>query len=306
MFAIIGIVLVFGAVVGGFLMEHGKMPVLLQPAELLIIGGAAIGTLLAANPVPLIIKIGKSLMGILGGSRFTAAFYLESLKMLSDIFQFARKAGMAKLEEDIENPGKSTVFSKFPKLVEDHHVLYFICDTLRTAVSGVVAPHDLDALIEADIDIHHHANAAPVRALATVADALPGLGIVAAVLGIVITMGALGGPPAEIGQKVAAARVGTFLGILLSYGLVAPLAANLEKMIDAESQYYQMLRAGLMAFAKGMAPMISVEFARRAIPHDLRPTFQEMEATVKGRKAGAASEATGAPITKEALGAKAA
>jgi len=284
MFAIIGIVLVFGAVVGGFLMEHGKMPVLLQPAELLIIGGAAIGTLLAANPVPLIIKIFKSLAGIIGGSRFTAACYLDSLKMLSDIFLFARKAGMAKLEEDIENPGKSAVFSKFPKLVADHHVLYFICDTLRTAVAGVVAPHDLDALIEADIDIHHHASSAPVRALATVADALPGLGIVAAVLGIVITMGALGGPPAEIGQKVAAALVGTFLGILLSYGLVAPLAANLEKMIDAESQYYQMLRAGLMAFAKGMAPMISVEFARRAIPHDMRPTFQVMEATCKGRK----------------------
>jgi chemotaxis protein MotA len=304
MFAIIGIVLVFGAVVGGFLMEHGKMPVLLQPAELLIIGGAAIGTLLAANPLPLIIKIFKSLTGIIGGSRFTAAFYLDSLKMLSDIFQFARKAGMAKLEEEIENPGKSTVFSKFPKLIADRHVLYFICDTLRTAVAGVVAPHDLDALIEADIDIHHHESSAPVRALATVADALPGLGIVAAVLGIVITMGALGGPPAEIGQKVAAALVGTFLGILLSYGLVAPLAANLEKMIDAESQYYQMLRAGLMAFAKGMAPMISVEFARRAIPHDLRPTFQDMEATVKGRKP--AADAKGAPASNDAVAAKAA
>jgi chemotaxis protein MotA len=195
MFAILGIVLVFGSVIGGFLMEHGKLPVLAQPAELIIIGGSALGTLLAANPLPLIIKIFKSLAGIIGGSRFSAAFYLESLKMLSDIFQFARKSGMAKLEEDIENPGKSAVFSKYPKLVNDHHVLYFICDTLRTAVSGVVAPHDLDTLVETDIDIHHHASTAPVRALSTVADALPGLGIVAAVLGIVITMGALGGPP---------------------------------------------------------------------------------------------------------------
>src|ERR1700733_12260897 len=156
MFSIIGILLVFGAVIGGFLMEHGKLPVLAQPAELIIIGGSALGTLLSANPLPLVIKIFKSLMGIIGGSRFTASFYLESLKMLSDIFQFARKSGMAKLEEDIENPGKSTVFSKYPKLVADHHVLYFICDTLRTAVAGVVAPHDLDALIEADIDINHH------------------------------------------------------------------------------------------------------------------------------------------------------
>ncbi len=283
MFSIIGIVLVFGAVIGGFLMEKGKMPVLVQPAELLIIGGAAIGTLLAANPLPLIIKIFKSLLGILGGSRFTSAFYLESIKMLSDIFQFARKSGMAKLEEDIENPEKSALFSKYPKLVKDHHILHFVCDTLRTSVAGVVAPHDLDALVEDDIEIHHHASSAPVRALITVADALPGLGIVAAVLGIVITMGALGGPPEQIGEKVAAALVGTFLGILLSYGVVGPLAANLEKSIDAESEYYQMLRAGLMAFAKGMAPMIAVEFARRAIPHDMRPTFKEMEATCKGR-----------------------
>lgn len=289
MFSIIGIVVVFGAVIGGFLMEKGKMPVLVQPAELLIIGGSAVGTLLAANPLPLIIKIFKSLLGVIGGSRFTSAFYLETIKMLFDIFQFARKSGMAKLEEDVENPEKSALFSKYPALMKDHHILDFVCDTLRTSVAGVVAPHDLDALVEADIDIHHHASSAPVRSLTTVADALPGLGIVAAVLGIVITMGALGGPPEQIGEKVAAALVGTFLGILLSYGVVGPLAANLEKMIDAESEYYQVLRAGLMAFAKGMAPMIAVEFARRAIPHDMRPTFKDMEATCKGKGAAAAA-----------------
>jgi chemotaxis protein MotA len=288
MFSIIGIVLVFGAVVGGFLMEHGKLLVLIQPAELLIIGGSALGTLLAANPLPLIIKIFKSVLTVISGGRFTAALYLETLKMLSDIFQFARKSGMAKLEEDIEAPEKSAVFSKYPNLIKDHQVLYFICDTLRTAVAGVVAPHDLDALVEADIEIHHHESCATVRALGTVADALPGLGIVAAVLGIVITMGALGGPPEQIGEKVASALVGTFLGILLSYGLVSPLAANLEKIVDAESQYYQMLRAGLMAFAKGMAPMIAVECARRAIPHDMRPTFQNMEKACKGGPTAAA------------------
>lgn len=299
MIAIIGILMVFGAVIGGFLMEHGKLPVLAQPAELLIIGGAAFGTLLAANPLPLVIRIFKGLASVVGGSRFTTAFYLESLKMLSDIFQFARKSGMAKLEEDIENPSKSALFSRYPKLVKDHHALFFICDTLRTAVAGVVAPHDLDALVESDIEIHHNSISAPVRSLTTVADALPGLGIVAAVLGIVITMGALGGPPGEIGHKVAAALVGTFLGILLSYGMVGPLAANLEKIVDAESQYYQVLRAGLMAFAKGMAPIIAVEFARRAVPSELRPTFQEMEATCKGRKAAA-------PDGKAAQAAKAA
>jgi len=282
MFAIIGIVLVFGAILGGFLMEHGKLMVLVQPAELVIIGGSALGTLLVANPLPLVLKVFRSLLSVIGGSRFTQAFYLESLKMLYEIFQLARKSGMAKLEEEVENPKKSAVFSKYPKLTSDHHVLHFICDTLRTAASGVVLPHDLDALLENDVEVHHQQSSAPVRALSTVADALPGLGIVAAVLGVTITMSALGGPPEEIGHKVAAALVGTFLGILLCYGVAAPLAANLEKTVEAESQYYQVLRAGLMAFAKGMAPIIAVEFARRAIPHDLRPVFTEMEKSCKG------------------------
>ncbi len=289
MFAIIGIVVVFGAIMGGFLMEKGPVAVLMQPSEMVIIGGAAMGTLLIANPLPLVIRIFKSVLGIIGGSKYNKAFYMEGLKMLSDIFTFARKSGMAKLEEDIENPDKSAVFSKYPKLVKDHHMLHFICDTLRTAVAGVVAPHDLDDMIEKDIDIHHAEAVAPARALAVVSDALPGLGIVAAVLGVVITMGALGGPPEEIGKKVAAALVGTFLGILLSYGVVSPIAANLEKTVDAEGQFYQMLRAGLMAFAKGMAPMIAVEFSRRAVPHEMRPGFKEMEAACKGGAAAPAA-----------------
>ncbi len=282
MFSIIGILLVFGAVIGGFLMEKGKLMVLVQPSELLIIGGAAIGTVLVANPLPVIIKIIKSVLGVLAGNPYTKAYYLESLKMLNDIFQFARKSGTAKLEEDVENPEKSATFSKYPKMLKDHHMLHFVCDTLRLSVSGVVASHDLDAILENDIDVHHHEQMTPVKALSTVADALPGLGIVAAVLGVVITMGALSGPPSEIGEKVGAALVGTFLGILLSYGVVAPIAGSIEKIVDASSQFYQVLRAGLMAFAKGMAPSIAVEFARRAIPHDVRPTFKEMEAACKG------------------------
>jgi chemotaxis protein MotA len=281
MFAIIGIVLVFASVIGGFLMEKGKLLVLVQPSELIIIGGAAIGTMLVANPLPVLMKIGKSVLSVMAGNPYTKAYYLESLKMLNDIFQFARKSGMAKLEEDVENPEKSATFSKYPKMLKDHHMLHFICDTLRMSVSGVVAAHDLDAILENDIDVHHHEEMIPVRALATVADALPGLGIVAAVLGVVITMGALSGPPEEIGQKVGAALVGTFLGILLSYGVVAPTAANIEKIIDASTQFHQVLRAGLMAFAKGMAPSIAVEFARRAIPHEVRPTFKEMEAVCR-------------------------
>ncbi|MDP9171242.1 MAG: flagellar motor stator protein MotA [Acidobacteriota bacterium] len=294
MFAIIGIVIVFGAIVGGFLMEKGLLSVLVQPAELVIIGGAALGTILIANPLPLVIKIFKCLLGVLSGSKFTRDFYLEALKLLSDIFTFARKSGMAKLEEDVENPEKSAVFSKYPKLIKDHHMLHFVCDTLRTSASGVVAPHDLDLMLENDIDLHHHEALAPTKALSVVSDALPGLGIVAAVLGVVNTMGSLGGPPEEIGKKVASALVGTFLGILLCYGVVSPIAANLEKTVDAEGQFYQMLRAGLMAFAKGMAPMIAVEFARRAIPNELRPTFKNMEAACKGGAPAAAAAAKAA------------
>ncbi len=285
MFSIIGIVVVFLSIIGGFLMEKGKLLVLMQPSELLIIVGAALGTLVIANPLPLVMRIFKSLIGVLGGNRYKKGFYLESLRMLNDIFAFARKNGVAKLEEDVEHPEKSSVLSKYPSLVKDHHLLHFVCDTLRTAVSGVVPPHDLDALVEQDIETHHHEISAPARSLSSVSDALPGLGIVAAVLGVVNTMGSLGGPPEAVGEKVAAALVGTFLGILLCYGVVSPLAASIEKNNDAESQYYQMLRAGLMAFAKGMAPMIAVEFARRAVPPEMRPTFHEMEAACKSAPA---------------------
>ena len=283
MFAIIGIFVVIGSIVGGFLMEKGNLAVLVQPAELVIIAGASIGTLLIANPVPVVIKVFTCVLQVMTGDPYTKPYYLDALKMMHDIFQFARKSGMAKLEEEIEKPDKSTVFAKYPKIVKDHHVLHFICDTLRTAVAGVVPPHDLDDMLEKDIEIHHHAKTMPIKALATVADALPGLGIVAAVLGVVITMGALGGPPEEIGHKVAAALVGTFLGILLSYGFVSPLAANLEKVAESEGAFYQSTRAGLMAFARGMAPLIAVEFGRRAIPHAMRPSFQEMEAACKGK-----------------------
>lgn len=195
MFVIVGIVVVLGAVVGGYLMEHGNLKVLLQPAELVIIAGAAAGTLLIANPLPVVIRICKGVLGALSGSKLTAAFYLETLQMLNDIFQFARKNGMAKLEEEIETPEKSEIFAKYPKIAKDHHVIDFLCDTLRTSLSGVVPPFELDQLMEIDLEVHHHEAAIPATSLTTVADALPGLGIVAAVLGIVITMGSLGGPP---------------------------------------------------------------------------------------------------------------
>jgi chemotaxis protein MotA len=282
MFAIIGMVVVVGAVVGGYLMEHGNLKVLMQPAELVIIGGAAVGTLLIANPLSTVMKILTGLIGILKGGLYTKEFYLETLKMLNELFNRARKNGMVKLEEDVDAPDKSEIFKKYPKFLHNHHAVHFVCDTIRMAITGGVQPFDLDQMMEMDMEVHHHQAAQPISALNTVADALPGLGIVAAVLGVVITMGSLGGPPEEIGHKVGAALVGTFLGILLCYGFLGPLASNLQKINDAEGDYYRCLRQGVIGFIKGSAPILAVEFARRSIPGDLRPTFKELEAACRG------------------------
>ena len=286
MFAIIGIVVVIGAILGGFLMEKGPIMVLMQPAELLIILGSAIGTALIANPLPVLIRLLKGLMGVISGSKFTQPFYLESLKMMSDLFQFARKNGLPKLEADMDAPEKSAVFSKYPKFLADHHAVAFVCDTLRMFISAGADPFDLDQMMELDMEVHHREAARPTTALASVADALPGLGIVAAVLGIAITMGAIGGPPEEIGKKVAAALVGTFLGILMCYGFVGPIAANLTSMGEEEGQYYHFLRVAVLAFIKGASPMTAVEFARRSVPSSVRPNFKELEAACRGSKSG--------------------
>ncbi|MBL0159241.1 MAG: flagellar motor stator protein MotA [Bryobacterales bacterium] len=289
MFVIIGFVVVIGAIVGGYLMEHGNLMVLMQPAELVIIGGAGLGTLLIANPLHILIDVLKGMIGTLKGSPFTKPFYVEQLRMLNDIFVYARKNGMAKLEADLDEPDKSQLFGKYPKFLKDHHALHFFCDTVRMSISGGVAPFELDQLMELDLDVQHHGHAESASALTTVADALPGIGIVACVLGIVITMGALGGPPEEIGHKVAAALVGTFLGILLCYGFLSPLASNMSKIGEAHGQYMQFLRIGVLAFVKGTAPSLAVEFARRGIPLHIRPSFKETEAAIKGGGAAPAA-----------------
>ncbi|HEX4773209.1 MAG TPA: flagellar motor stator protein MotA [Bryobacteraceae bacterium] len=294
MFAIIGIVIVIGAILGGYLMEKGPLLVLLQPSELLIIGGAAIGTLLIANPLGTVISLLKGMAGLISGSKYTQAYYLEGLKMLNDLFMFARKAGLPKLEGDIDDPEKSAVFTKYPKFLADHHAVAFVCDTLRMFISAGVDPFDLDQMMDLDLEVHHHEAGEPTAALTSMADSLPGLGIVAAVLGIVITMGALGGPPEEIGHKVASSLVGTFLGILLCYGFVGPIAANLTKVSEAQSRYYQFLRVGILAFMKGSSPITAVEFARRSIPSHLRPSFKEMEGACRGEKGAATAPAAAA------------
>jgi len=288
MFVIIGIVVVFGAVVGGYLMEHGNLRVLLQPAELLIIGGAGIGTVLVANPLHILKKIAGGVAGVFGGSKFSKERYVELLKTMYDFLNKGRKEGLVSLETDVEEPDKSPILSKNALFVKDHHIRDFFCDSMRMAISGT-EPFELDQVIDLDLEVHHHDSAQPSASLTTMADSLPGLGIVAAVLGVVITMGALGGPPEEIGHKVAAALVGTFLGILLCYGLVGPLAANMAKAAEEESAYLQVIRVVMIAFLKGTAPIMAVEFGRRAIPGHVRPSFQDVEKTCRGGGAAAAS-----------------
>lgn len=287
MFVIIGIVVVFGAVIGGYLMEHGNLKVLVQPAELVVLGGAALGTLLIANPLHVLKAVFGGIMGTLGGSKYDKTKYLETLKMMFELLGRARKEGLMALESDSDAPDKSPVFSKYPKFLKDHHALHFVCDTIRMASGGGVEAFDVDQMMEMDMDIRHHESGIVVAALSTVADALPGLGIVAAVLGVIITMGALGGPPEEIGHKVAAALVGTFLGILLCYGVIGPVAGNMTKATDAEHSYYQALRAVIVAFMKGSPPSLAVEYGRRSIPGDVRPSFQETEKYIKGGGAAA-------------------
>jgi len=284
MFVIIGIVVVLIAVLGGFAIEGGPFLVLMQYAEFLIIIGASAGALLISTPGKLLGKIFKTILGAFKGKSANSESYLSLLKLLYELFQVGQKEGVIGLEQHVEDPGKSKVFKKYPGLTEDKRLIHFITDTMRLLVVGGAEPFDLEGLMDADIETHHQESAKPGMILQKIGDSMPGLGIVAAVLGIVITMQAIDGPPQEIGHKVASALVGTFLGVLLSYGFVQPLATNLDISAEEESRMFEAIKAGVVAFAKGMQPLIAVEFARRTIFHDHRPSFQEMEKALRNTK----------------------
>jgi len=282
---VLGIAVVLASVVGGFLLERGHLAVLFQPAEFLIIGGAAVGSVLVSTPLGVLKAMVRDVKMIFQ-SGYTQVRYLNLLLMLYELFTIGKRDGVLGLETHMEKPEQSTLFKRYPDFLNDHHAVSFLSDTMKVVITGAVGTQDLEALMDADLDTHHEEKAKPAQSLSKVGDALPGLGIVAAVLGVVITMGAIDGPPEEIGHKVGAALVGTFLGILLSYGLVQPLASNIEHRNAEAARYYACMREGIMAFNKGVSPAIAVEFARRNIYTEVRPSFQAIEAACRKVKSG--------------------
>jgi chemotaxis protein MotA len=281
MFVIIGIVIVMGCVIGGFLMIDGPLGVLIQPSEFVVIFGAVIGATIAANPLKFLMRLSSSLMLALKGSPYNKKTYFELLQMQYDIFVNSKKGGLLSIEEDVNSPMSSSIFTKYPTFVSNHHAVDFFCDAMKMLVNGACSPEELEIMLESDIETHHEEGAIVPGLLQRASDALPGLGIVAAVLGIVVTMQHLDGPPEELGHHVGAALVGTFLGLLLSYGFLAPIAANIENLAMDEGKYYNCMKAGIVAFSNGAAPMTAVEFARKTIFSFDRPPTHELEPTLK-------------------------
>ena len=281
---IIGIVVVLGGVLGGFAVHGGHLGALWQPSELVIIGGAALGALIIANPMRVTKKVFGGFGALLKGSRYKKDHYLALFGVMYDLMSIARKEGMMGLERVIEDPSQHELFKKRPLVLDDHHAVEFIQDYLRLIISGDMDRFQLEALMDLEIETHHHDGEEPALAMSKVSDAMPGFGIVAAVLGIVNTMGSLGGPPEEIGHKVAAALVGTFLGILLAYGLLGPMSCAMERLARDETQFYTTMKTCIMGLLNGHPPQVAIEFGRKSTPGELRPSFKDLEAQLRGKK----------------------
>lgn len=285
MFIIIGLVIVFSAVIGGYVMHHGEIAVLIQVNEFIIIGGAGLGAMITANPPSVLKATLVQTLALIKPNPYGAKSYAELLQVLYEIFQKARKDGLVGLESHIENPETSDIFTKYPSFMASHHAVSLLCDTLKVLLTGTVEDHNLAEILDVDLEKHHHEAMLVPHAVTTVGDAMPGFGIVAAVLGVIITMGSIGGAASEIGEKVAAALVGTFLGILLAYGVFGPIAKAMESRIHSEHDYMLCIRTALLSFARGDAPMTAVEFSRRNIePHE-RPSFAELEELTRKKAA---------------------
>ncbi len=274
---IAGTLVVFLCVFGGYMAGGGHMDVLWQPFEFLIIFGAGIGAFIIGNPGSVLQGTLKAFGKLLKGSRYKKASYLELLSLLYAVFKLAKSKGMLALESHVEKPHESTLFHQFPIFAADHHAVEFLCDYLRLMTLGTENPHEIEALLDEEIETHHHETGLISGAVQGLADGLPALGIVAAVLGVIHTMGSITEPPAVLGHLIGGALVGTFMGVFVAYGFVGPMASSLKNTFEAEGKYFQCIKAGLLAHLQGYAPAVSVEFARKALLSDVPPDFYEVE-----------------------------
>ena len=286
MFVIVGFLISMACIFGVYIMHGGNIGVILKalPFEMTTIFGAAIGAFLINNQMKVVKATLKGFGQCFKGSQYTKARYMELLALQYDILQKARKEGLMAIEQDVENPDQSPLFKKYPTVGSDHHVTEFITDYLRMMVSGNLNAHEIESLMDAEIETHHQEAHAPVAAIARLAGALPAFGIVAAVLGVVNTMGSVGQPPAVLGGMIGSALVGTFLGILLAYGVFEPLGGLLEQKTEEASKEYTCIKTTLLASMQGYAPSTAIEFGRKVLFSDVRPSFSELEGHVKGKK----------------------
>ncbi|WP_045762037.1 flagellar motor stator protein MotA [Xanthomonas albilineans] len=281
MLIIVGLIVVLVSVAGGYVLSHGKLGALWQPYELMIIGGSALGAFLVSTPGKIVKETISGIIGVFKGPQYKADDYRGTLTLIYELLNKARRDGFMALEDHVENPASSAIFGNYPKVLADHHLLDFITDCLRLMIGSNIEPHELEPLLELELEKHHHEALAPAHALSKVSDGLPGFGIVAAVLGIVITMGSIGGPIEEIGHHVGAALVGTFLGILMAYGFVSPLSAAMEARAEQDGRIYESVKTALLACLRGYNPKIALEFARKTLPTNVRPSFADFESHLK-------------------------
>jgi chemotaxis protein MotA len=281
MIVIIGALIVLGSVIGGFVMGGGKPLALLHLSEFVIIVGAAFGAMVIMSPKKVLMDLAKQVLGTLKGSPYNKQAYDELFKALYELFMLGRRSGMVALEEHVMNPGASSIFGKYPTFQKNHHAIDFLCNGLRPIIDGKIKPDQLKLLLEIELSAMEEEEEKPVGVLTKAADAMPGFGIVAAVLGIVITMASIAGPIEQIGEKVAAALVGTFLGIFISYGFMNPLAVNMEFVNMAGMTYIRCIAASVIGFANGMSPIMAVEVARRGLSSEVKPSSDDLETMLK-------------------------
>jgi chemotaxis protein MotA len=286
MIVILGAIIVTASVIGGFVMAGGNLFALIQVSEFVVICGSALGALVIMSPKQVLIDMFKQILGTLKGAPYTKQVYEDLFKALYELFMLGRRNGMIALEEHVTSPESSSIFTKYPSFLKNHTGMELLCGGLRPIIDGKVKPDQLKMLLDVELEAMEAEHHKPIGVLTKAADAMPGFGIVAAVLGIVITMGSIAGPIEEIGHHVAAALVGTFLGILISYGFLNPLAVNMEFVGSAQMDYARCIVSSVVGFANGMAPVMAVEVARRGLSHDLKPSADDLEAMLKAIGSG--------------------